>query len=380
MTRRNVIACGRRWGKTIMGTNRLIEPALEGWPTAWFAPNYKDMHEVWDDVESIVKPILRKSNKSEGRMTLTTGGVIEFWSLKDNPDAGRSRKYKRVIIDEAAKAKALAKVWQEAIRPTLTDYAGDADFYSTPKGLDFFAAQYQKGLDGARGYRSWTMPSSTNPYLPPEEIEEARLELPERVFQQEYLAEFIEDAGGVFRGVRAVVDKGRRDNEAPEPGSTYYLGVDLARTEDFTVLSVVRDDGRHVYFERFNQISWERQLARIGDVARRYDALVVVDSTGIGDPLAERLRRDNLRLYAYTLTNASKEALIDGLAIKIEKGEVRLLDHETQTNELLAYQYELTPSRNVKMGAPEGMHDDTVIALALACWGIGKRRTLSILT
>lgn len=359
--------------------DRIVHPALAGDPVGWFAPEYKYLTEVWAVVNRRLASVITRSNKSEQRIELATGGVLEFWSLKDNADAGRSRKYKHVVVDEAAKCKELERAWNEAIRPTLADLRGSADFLSTPKGMNFFASAYQWGQDGKPGWRSWRMPTSTNPHIPSEEIEAAREQLPERVFAQEFEAAFLEDAGGVFRGVRNAVDAGRRGSEPRIDGGQCFLGVDLARTEDFTVLSVLRSDGRQLYFERFNQISWERQLDRISTVAKDYDALVVVDSTGIGDPIHERLRKAGLRVYGYTLTNASKEALIDKLAIAIEKGEVRLMDVEVQTNELLAYQYELTPSRNVRMGAPDGMHDDTVIALALANWGIGKRRTLKVI-
>jgi hypothetical protein len=127
--------------------------------------------------------------------------------------------------------------------------------------------------------------------------------------------------------------------------------------------------GRQVYFDRFNQISWERQLAAIEAPARKYKASIFLDSTGVGDPIFERVRKAGLNVTPYQFSNASKEALIDNLAMKLEQGQVRLMDLPAQTNELLAYQYELTPSRNVRMNAPEGMHDDCVIGLALAVWG-----------
>jgi hypothetical protein len=139
--------------------------------------------------------------------------------------------------------------------------------------------------------------------------------------------------------------------------------------EDFTVLSVLDDAGRQVYHDRFNQISWERQTAAILDVARQYRATVFIDSTGVGDPIYERIRLAGASVDPYQFTNASKERLIDHMAMQIEQGKVRLMDIPAQTNELLAYQYELTPSRNVRMNAPEGMHDDCVISLGLATWG-----------
>jgi hypothetical protein len=376
MGRFNVVNCGRRFGKTILGQNRLVPVALESHPTAWFAPAYKYLYEVWDWFVKTLEPVTAKANKSEQRIELITGGIVEFWSLKDNPDAGRSRKYKRVVIDEAAKVANLEKVWYEAIRPTLADLSGEADMYSTPKGHNFFWKAYNLGQDPHEPeWRSWTMPTASNPYIEASEIEAARRGLPERVFQQEFLAEFLEDAGGVFRGVSAAVDKGRTRPDPPTPGTHYTMGVDLARVEDFTVLCVMDPTGRQVYHERFNQISWERQCEAIARVSVAYNkAAMYLDSTGVGDPIYERLRKAGLNVRPYGFTNASKEALIDNLAMKIEGGKVRLMDVPTQTNELQAYQYELTPSRNVRMNAPEGMHDDCVVGLALAAWGLANKR------
>jgi hypothetical protein len=366
----NVVCCGRRFGKTILGQNRLIPPCLEGFPVGWFAPSYKYLYEVWDWFVKTLQPVTVRANKTEQRIELVTGGVVEFWSLKDNPDAGRSRKYKRVVIDEAAKVPDLETAFNKAIRPALADYKGEADLLSTPKGMDFFWKAWTWGQDGNNPeWASWQIPTSRNPWIDPGEIEAARRQLPERVFRQEFLAEFIADAGGVFRNVLDVVDRGRTANEPPANGRTYTLGVDLARVEDFTVLSVLDDAGRQVYHDRFNQISWERQTAAILDVARQYRATVFIDSTGVGDPIYERIRLAGASVDPYQFTNASKERLIDHMAMQIEQGKVRLMDIPAQTNELLAYQYELTPSRNVRMNAPEGMHDDCVISLGLATWG-----------
>jgi hypothetical protein len=366
----NVVCCGRRFGKTVLGGNIAIPAALEGHPVGWFAPTYKYLTEVWSDFLRILRPVIARSNGQERRIELITGGVVEFWSLED-PDSGRSRKYRRVIIDEAAKVKNLEACWNEAIRPTLTDLRGEADFLSTPKGHDYFWKAYTWGESADHpDWACWKMPTRSNPYIEPDEVDAAREQLPERVYSQEYLADFIEDSGGVFRKVNDAIDFGRRVAEPPTPRSAHSLGVDLARVQDFTVLTVLDGSGRQVYHDRFNQISWERQIAAILEVARHYNAQVWMDSTGLGDPLFEAVRRTWGKVAGYQFTNASKEALIDNLAMGIEHGRFRLMDVPDQSNELMAYEYELTPSRNVRMNAPEGMHDDCVIALALAAWGL----------
>lgn len=373
-TRFNVVVCGRRFGKTVFGEHRIIKPVLAGYPAGWFAPTNKYLADAWRDLIRDLKPVITRKNDTDHRMELVGGGSIECWSL-ENEDAGRSRKYKHVVIDEAAKVKRLETAWMGSIRPTLTDMRGSADFLSTPKGHDYFWKLYTRGNDaGQPMWSSWRSPTSENPFIDPTEIEDARRDMPERLFQQEYLAEFLDDAGGVFRCVREAIDTSRNVNEpGAAPGrSGYVLGVDLARVEDFTVLTVVDANLRQVYHERFNQISWERQIARVTEVATAFHADVVLDSTGVGDPIFERLRNAGLPIVPFAFTNASKESLINNLAMKLERGDVRLMDIEAQTNELLAYEYELTPSRNVRMNAPSGMHDDCVIGLALAVWGRGQ--------
>lgn len=363
------MACGRRFGKSILGINRLVGPALTGSPVAWFSPTYKMLEDIWRDLRDTLQPVTVRRSEQQHRIELLGGGLIDMWSM-EAPDSVRGRHYRRVVLDEAAMVGDLENTWQAAIRATLTDLRGDAWWLSTPRGMNFFWRCYERGLDAEQpDWACWQMPTTANPYIAAAEVDEARGSLPERVFQQEYLAAFLEDAGGVFRGVTKAVDAGRTGHEPAAAGVTYTLGVDLARVADFTVLAVVDNAGRQVYFERFNQISWERQIAAIRRVAAAYGARVILDSTGLGDPVFEQLRKSGVPVQGYQLTNTSKEALIDHLAMRIEQGHARLMDVPVQTAELLAYQYEMTPSRNVRMNAPAGMHDDCVIALALATWG-----------
>lgn len=372
--RYNVIACGRRFGKTVLCSDLVIDPALDGFPTAYYAPAYSFLTETWRELRHILRDVIRDKSETEKRIELVTGGVVKLWSL-DDPDSSRGHRYKRVVIDEAAKVPKLEEAWNNTIRPTLADFHGDAFFPSTPRGRDYFWQLFTRGADPLQtDWKSWQMPTSTNPYIALSEIEEMRRSLPERVYRQEILAEFSEDSGGVFRGVRDAVDAGRLVNEEPVSECRYWLGVDLARVQDFTVLSVLNHAGRQVYHERFNQISWERQCAAIVRVANLYHAHVIIDSTGIGDPVFEAIRKTGISCEGYHLSNSSKEHLIDNLAMKIEQGGLRLMDIETQTNELLSYEYEILPSKNVRMNAPAGQHDDCVIALALSALKLQRQR------
>ena len=170
----NVIACGRRFGKTVAGINRMVGPALEAFPVAWASPTYRMMSEIWRETKKTLAPVTASFNVSERRIELITGGVIDFWSMTD-PDSIRGRKYKRFIIDEAAMIGNLGVAWQEVIRPTLTEYEGDAFMLSTPKGRNAFWEFFQRGLDPL--YPDWAafqMPTVTNPHIKPSEVEAAK--------------------------------------------------------------------------------------------------------------------------------------------------------------------------------------------------------------
>ena len=364
----NVVCCGRRWGKTKFGTNELIKRALDGHPVAWFSPTHKMLADVWRDVVNRLQPITTKINTQEKRIELITGGIIEFWSL-ENYDSIRGRKYALVIIDEAAMVASLETIWYTVIRPTLTDLEGKAVFLSTPRGRNFFWRIWQFGQDiHLTEWASWQFSTSTNPYIKASEIESARRELPERTFLQEYEAQFLDDAGGVFRGVRAIATL---QPQEPIVGHQYIAGLDWGKQNDYTVLSVFDlTTNRQVYLDRFNKIEWALQRERVISVWQKYKpTTIVAERNSIGDPNIEALQRDGVPMQPFTTTNATKADIIERLSLAVERKEITLLDNAVQTAELEAYEMERTPSGLVKYGAPQGLHDDCVMATALAWYG-----------
>ena len=390
----NALCCGRRWGKTLLATTRLAQIALQGYPVGLFSPTYRVLGDTFRELVGVLAPVTLRKSEVEKRIELKGGGSVECWSL-DDENAGRSRRYKHVVIDEAAHISNLEAAFNGSIRPTLTDLQGSADLISTPKGRGFFYRCWCRGQDPEQpDWMSWRFPSSTNPILPQDEIEAARTQLPDRVFRQEYLAEFMDDAGGVFRNVSAAVDRGRtpqvqeehnRAEEYDREQRRYYgghhnphsysMGLDLGRHHDFTVVCILDEKGKQVYFDRWSGVSWERQIKGIIHVAERFKPFVYVDSTGVGDVIFERLQHmgETVAIWPYTFTNTSKIQLMDNLASLIENGGIRLMDIPVQEGELINYEYRLTPSRNVIMSSPEGEFDDCVCALGLAAWGAGGK-------
>ena len=356
--------------------DRLIHPALQGKPVAWFAPNYRLLSDVWRELQSTLGPVVARLNQQERRLELHGGGTVEMWSL-DSPDSGRGRAYASVVIDEAAMVSNLEQAWQ-SIRPMLTDLQGEAWFLSTPKGMNYFSALFNRGQDPDRkDWASWQMPTSENPHIDPAEIEAARLDMTEWAYNQEYLALFVNWEGSVFRRVGEAATVMARMN--PEAGHAYAIGCDWGRSNDYTVFLVL-DATTHavVALDRSNRVDYALQCERLKALCEKWQPQqIIAEQNSIGQPVIEQLIRDGLRIQPFTTTNPSKAQAIEALALAFERGDIRIVNDPVLVSELVAFQAERLPSGLLRYGAPGGQHDDTVMALALA-WTVvsGQHRLI----
>lgn len=370
-----ILNCGRRWGKTLLASNWMDDRAINrGGLCWWIAPVYAQARLVYrSKVAAAVRggaaAIIKDRSDSELRLAFHNGGVEHFKSA-DNFDALRGAGLGAVVLDEASRQD--RRTWEEVIRPALSDTKGEALISSTPKGKNWFYSVYSAGQDPLQpAFQSWTFPTSANPLVPAEDIAQAKASLPADIFAQEYEATFLDDQAGVFRHVAACATTVPAE---PVPGATYYAGLDLARLSDFTVLSILDEAGAQVFIDRFNLLDWAIQERRIGDALRRYNnARCLVDSTGIGDPIYDALRRMGLRVEGYKFTSESKGRLVEFLQIAFDQQKVQILPDKVQRTELEIYEYTMGRSGVVSYNAPEGDHDDTVVALALAWWMKGHR-------
>jgi len=382
----NVLACGRRWGKTVVAQDRISETTMEqGLPLGYFTPTYKLLEETWRELCEFYAPAIARANERERRIETVTGGVLEMWSL-DGGAAGRSRKYARVIVDEAGEVPKLGELWNANIRPTLLDYRGDAYFMGTPRGRNYFYQLYQMGLDRVANpeWRSWQMPTHSNPWIDRSEIEALKKDTPEKKYRQEILAEFIDDAGGVFRFVRECATAKRLERGLS--GRAYVAGLDWGRENDFTALKILDPiTGEFVHDLRFTALPFAAQRVRIKTAIEAFGRCpVLAESNSIGAPNIEELRREGVKVTAFYTSGGShgtKGQLIDAYTLGFEQKKIHLIaGDEVSIGEHEAYECEKLPAGGFRYSAPEGMHDDTVIAGALAWWQTSQQPAVQVRT
>jgi len=292
---------------------------------------------------------------------------IEFKSA-ENPTSLLGEELDLVIVDECSRTK--RSVWESYLYSRLTSRKGTAVFISTPFGQNWFYDEWMKGRDKTKPeYAAFHFTSKDNPYFPIKEWENAKKRLPQQVFNQEHEASFLPDAASVFRGVEDVI----KDNALMDltPGHYYVMGVDIGKHEDFTVITVIdKYNNNVVYWDRFRKIEYPFQKKRIIATAKRYGARIFIDSTSVGEPIFDDLNREGLFIDDYRFTNKSKKELIEKLSIFIEQKRIYIPPEQVLVDELHSFGYKLSDSGNVIYGAPEGLHDDAVISLALAVWGL----------
>jgi phage terminase large subunit-like protein len=360
------LRCGRRWGKTDMAVVVGGDGAVRGEPVGYFAPDYKILSETYERLITTLQPVISSSSKNHGIIKTISGGIIEFWSL-DNDRAGRSRKYKRVLIDEAAFTKPnMWQVWETAIQPTLFDLGGVALVMSTPNGLNRENFFWKICNEPQHGFKVHHAPTQRNPHIPNRRPGEtntdfnirraqafARLkqDRPPLVYQQEYLAEFVDWSGNLFFEIKHLLQA----DGSPWP---YLPQVDIVYAVIDTALKTGNDrDGTAVtYFAKQNYVAtgprlfvldWDiiqidgalletwlptveqhlNHLAR--QVRSRYGvAGIHIEDKNSGTILIQQAARRDINAYAIdsVLTSVGKDERAISVSGYVYRGEVGITD------------------------------------------------------
>lgn len=354
-----VLMCGRRFGKSLISQSISIETGIYKKKVAYITPTYALGKTFFKEILQMLPNEIYKKNESDLTIEFITGGSVQFFT-GERLDALRGRKFHLVIIDEASFIPNLEDGWNNSIRPTLTDYKGQAIFLSTPRGKNFFYSLFLRG--GSQDWESFKFTTYDNPYIDPNEIDDAKRQLPPVVFEQEYLANPMENAANPF-GTHFINQCVKDLSDKPP----IFFGIDLAKSVDYTVIIGLDEDGNTSYFQRY-QKDWTQTKAHI--LTLPHDATICIDSTGVGDSIVEDLQTDFAAMYGIKFTSQSKQQMMVRLVNIIQQNGIGfpngLIKEEL---EIIEYQY---TSTGVRYGAPSGFHDDCVMALALAVMAFDK--------
>jgi len=353
-----------------------VVAANKGAAVGILVPTYKNAEVVWNAIGDMCWPCgdVIRANRSSMRWTFPSGGYIQFFT-DENATAIRGNRFHLFCIDEAAQIR--RNTYYQAIRPTLADYSGRCFAFSTPLGRNWFYEEWIAGNDPlVKSVTSFHAPTTANPHpnIQADYYEQLeRLGPDNRDFRQEWMAEFLEE-GSVFRGIRAASVLEPRERVH---GHQYAFGVDWGRSNDFTAVSVFDITAcEQVCLDRFTAVEFPVQLNRIQGLNNKYRPIVIkAEENSIGKPQIENMRRMGLPVQPFHTTNASKAQLVDHLSLQLETGAIKLLKDSVQIAELEAYEAKQM-STGFRYSAPDGMHDDTVMALMLAVWA-GKSRRMS---
>jgi phage FluMu gp28-like protein len=367
--RYTITAASSKSGKTFSHLWWIFEKSHEekkqGGNYWWVAPVYSQAKIAYTRLKRVIagNPDYR-FNESELKIQTPCDSTIWFKSA-EKPDNLYGEDVLAAVVDEASRVR--EESWF-ALRSTLTATKGPCKFIGNVKGKkNWFYKLGQKARGGEAEYAYFKITAYDAVeagILDQEEIEQAKRDLPESVFRELYLAEPSDDEGNPFglENIRACV-------KPLSPNDPVCFGVDLAKSVDYTVIVGLDANGNVCVMDRF-QLDWHRTKDRIKGIVRNKPCLI--DSTGVGDPIVEDLQKECPKMEGFKFTSQSKQQIMEGLAASLQQRKISVI-LGVMSEELESFEYEFT-RMGVKYSAPQGVHDDTVCALALAN-EINKRPT-----
>ncbi len=364
-----VVAAGRRSGKTLMAAAETMRRAVtsdkDDWRGYWVGAEHHHADTAFNLVDkALPDEIVARRKMSPPRLIELVGGeIIEFHTAGGGALVSIGLDW--AVCDEAGK-NFPETTWTQELRPALSDREGAAMFISTPDGRGWFFDRWQRGQSpDYPAWESWRWPTYANPHVDDTEIDSAKEGIPERVFKQEYLAEFVDETGGVFEGLDEHLFTATYELDDFDGDPPYATGVDFARHQDYRVICTLDAGGNVVQFDRAQHETWPEIQERVISVAESYPGVVAVDASRDNKIVAD-LEAAGVDIEPVQFSPQRKQELIENLITAIENGELTAPEIDALRTEMEVFEYDVTRGGNVRYDAPEGFHDDTIDALALA--------------
>lgn len=368
----HTLVCGRQSGKstTLLGLILYYSINNSKSATLYIAPTYGQISKIQTQIIDTLEPtgIIVTSNKASYEIKLANGSMIYFRSA-ERADNIRGLAVDYLLCDESQDLK--TDGFQKSILPTITARGKKCILAGTPKTRNFFYEYYQMGKsDDYSNYKSYNFPSWESPYVSEEFIDEARKSLPEKIFQQEFAAEFIEDDGVVFKGLGNILINDSWPDKTR--GMNVYAALDVGTKDDYSVLTLIDEIGRVLFIWRDRHLAYSDIVDKVVSLCKKWGVRdLLVESNGAGDVLFEDIKKKYSRTTPLFQTQSSKENIIRRLMSDIEDMRIELPSmklFQPLGNELNIFQYEVTSTGKIKYSAPSGFHDDCVMSLAMANW------------
>lgn len=358
-----MLAIGRQFGKSLLALNQVLDWFFNvpNCRIGWVSPIYKQSKKVYKDIESAFgsnQHVFKGHNGTELTFTGHNGSTIEFFSA-ERYDNIRGFTFDYLVCDEFAFMD--VEAWTEVLRATVLVKGKKVLLISTPKGKNHFHQIFNLESENPQ-YKSFKMTSYDNPIINPTEIDDARLTLPDHVFRQEYLAEFIDGGAGMFKDLITITKSDKTGR--------MYAGLDIGRADDYTVLTVFNENREMHHIERWNKDTWSNIVDKVVNRIDEFNCHTLVEVNGVGDPIFEQVKskvKNGNLIEPFVTTSKSKQDIIEQLVVATQSKEVKYLDESWLLKELDLFTYEYNPkTKSVRYSAPNGFHDDGVMSTAIA--------------
>ena len=347
-----------------MAENQAVKWCLDNpnWKVVWVSPTYKQCKKVFKDIRRALDKVNlygKKPNESDLVFYFNNSSELLFYSAEAY-DSIRGETFDAGVGDEMAFWK--REAWTEVLKATLLVRGKKFLGLSTPKGKNlFYELANQEHVN--EDYKTFFGTSYDNPFIDVKEIDDAKRTLPDHIFRQEYLAEFLDDGGSVFRNIQDCINVGVKSN-------TNFFGLDLGRADDYTVLSIADSKNNEVFCGRWRHMEWSSIISKVVEKLNEFKAIGYVECNGAQDSIYEQIRNkvnyNKTSIKPFTTTAKSKPIIIEDMIVNFENKEIGLMGYDWQIAELEVFTYEYNvKTRSVKYSAPTGLHDDYVMSRAI---------------
>ncbi len=388
-------SAGRRFGKTELAWVYMLQDAIKSYTELywWVGSFTRHLTPASQTIRRITPPDffydVRERNKVIWYIQLQDSTEIYFHS-GNTEDSLRGSGLDGLVIDEAGTFS--GRRYTEELAATLIDRDGWLFGIGTPSGRGWFYNMCMRGQDQINwpDYKSWQFSSYENSierggYLKKSSIDDIADGMDYLTRRAEIYAHFLKGEGQVFRNIYQCIDDKIELGKA-EPDKFYVTGCDVAKAQDWTVLTAMDTDGNLRGFDRFNTLHWPDIEDRIYNFAQLYPGVLIIDASGIGASSYDHLVRRKLLIRDYKFNNQSKANMINTLNIVLDQGSISIPgvkkgeevtpipQLKVLIDELEAFEYDILPSGRMRYNAPSGVHDDCVTSLGLATWGVFSGR------